>query len=167
MCIQKAPHLILEALEKIKAQLNIKTTVLFIGFQDENYMNKIFRPLISGKTNVIIEPALPSDMLFRYYSAADFAVFPLESTLSSLECQACRLPVIMQWNVTNEQRLRKGGLFYDKGNISDLADKILLLINDFSLRERLSEDGSSYVSQNYDYLKNLRQMENYLRSYPK
>ncbi len=167
MCIQKAPHLILEALEKIKAQLKIKITVLFIGFQEKDYMNKIFHPLMSGKTNVIIEPALPSDMLFRYYSAADFAVFPLESTLSSLECQACRLPVIMQANVTNEKRLRKGGLLYEKGNIRDLADKLLLLINDCSLKERLSEEGLSYVSQNYNYLKNLRQMENYLRSDPK
>jgi glycosyltransferase involved in cell wall biosynthesis len=164
MCIQKSPHLILEALEKIKTELNIKTTGLFIGFQDMEYMNKIFLPLTSSETKVIIEPALPSDMLFGYYSAADFAVFPLESTLSSLECQACKLPVIMQSNVTNEQRLRKGGLLYEKGNISDLADKILLLINDFALRKRLAEDGSLYVSQNYDYEKNLRQMENYLRS---
>ena len=69
----------------------------------------------------------------------------------------------MESNPTNSQRLKKGGLLYEIGNIQDLAEKMVLIINDDLLRKKLSKDGYAYVSQNYDYLKNLRQMENFLR----
>jgi glycosyltransferase involved in cell wall biosynthesis len=114
--------------------------------------------------NIILLKSKPSNELHEYYSAADFAVFPLESTLSSLECQACKLPVIMEDNPTNCQRIKMGGLTYISGNISDLSGKMQMLINDPILRKRLSKDGFDYVCQNYDYFKSLAQMEEVLRT---
>jgi glycosyltransferase involved in cell wall biosynthesis len=137
-------------------------SLLLIGFQDVSYVDNILKPLLESSFRVIIEMAKPSYLLPGYFSAADLAVFPLESTLSSLECQACRLPVIMEDNPTNNQRVKMGGLLYEKGNFQDLEEKMVQLINDSSLRHRLSEAGYNYVSQNYDYLKNLRQMEHIL-----
>lgn len=165
LCVQKGPHLILEAFNKIKYQLTKPISLLFIGFHDDAYIDNVMKPLVDSSIRVFIEMAQPSKLLPGYFSAADFAVFPLESTLSSLECQACRLPVIMEDNATNNQRAKMGGLLYEKGNPKDMADKILRLINDSDLRYRLSEAGYTYVSQNYDYLLNLRQMEDILKEH--
>lgn len=165
ICIQKGPHLILEVLHGLKAKLTRPVSILLIGFQEVSYVEKKLKPLIESSFRVFIEMAKPSYLLPAYFSAADFAVFPLENTLSSLECQACRLPVLMEDNPTNHQRAKMGGLLYEKGNITDMGVKMLQLINDSSLRHRLSEDGYTYVSKNYDYLRNLRQMEDILREH--
>ncbi len=164
MCERKGPHLILDAFYRISQNIYKKIFILFIGFQDEIYLQKEFNQHLTGKYEVISEGPKPSDILFRYYSAADFAVFPLESTLSSLECQACRLPVIMELNATNKLRLGKGGLTYEAGNIQDLSEKISIMIQNDSLRTKLSQEGYNYVCQSYDYLKNLRNMEDVLRN---
>jgi len=165
ICIQKGPHLILEALNKIKSRLTKPISLLLIGFHDDSYLDDVIKPLIDSSIRVIIEKAQPSRLMSGYFSAADFAVFPLESTLSSLECQACRLPVIMEDNTTNIQRAKMGGLLYEIGNLDAMADKMLQLINDSAIRYRLSEAGYTYVSQNYNYLLSLRQMERILREH--
>jgi glycosyltransferase involved in cell wall biosynthesis len=164
LCSQKGPHLILDALDRIQHSICRKVFVLFIGFQDKIYMQKEFNQHLTGKFEIIVEGPKPSDVLFRYYSAADFAVFPLESTLSSLECQACKLPVIMESNSTNKQRLSKGGMTYENGNINDLSEKITIMIQNDSYRSKLSHEGYTYICQNYDYLMNLRKMEDVLRN---
>jgi glycosyltransferase involved in cell wall biosynthesis len=163
ICRAKGPHLILDALWRIDKSLMKDITLLFIGFKDKTYVENVFNRFLSQDFRVIIEEPKPSGLLFKYYSAADFAVFPLESTLSSLECQACKLPVIMEDNLTNRNRISKGGLTYKSGDLGDLSEKILLLIMDISLRKELSERGYEYVANNYNYAANLKRMEEVLR----
>jgi glycosyltransferase involved in cell wall biosynthesis len=164
LCIQKSPHLLIDSISLIPENYQRKIYLLFIGFQDEEYMKNEFNKRRNKSSNILIKEAVKSQDLCSYYSASDFAVFPLESTLSSLECQACKLPVIMEANETNSKRIKYGGLTYKSGDIKDLSDKILMLAQDDSIRNTLSEDGYNYVCENYDYLKNLRQMEGVLRN---
>jgi glycosyltransferase involved in cell wall biosynthesis len=164
LCKQKGPHLLIQAVRQIKNAEDKGIVLLFIGSQEKKYFNDVFKQHLSNNFKVILLESISSDILHEYYSAADIAVFPLESTLSSLECQACKLPVIMEDNPTNVHRLKVGGLTYQRDNILDLRDKLMLLINDSIQRRKLSIEGFDYVKNNFDYHKSLIQMENILRT---
>lgn len=161
----KQPHLLLESIKSIEGQIGCKTKIMFVGSPDKSYTDKYFNiefnnPLIS----TLIVPAVISSELYKFYSAADFAVFPKENTLSALDAQACKLPVIMEDDETNRERLKMGGLIYEKGNPDSLAEKILLLMNDHDLKKRLSEEGFEYIRQNFNYSFIVREMENRIES---
>jgi glycosyltransferase involved in cell wall biosynthesis len=93
---------------------------------------------------------------------ADIIVFPKENTLSALDAQACKLPVILEEDNTNTERLQKGGLVYRKNDLTDLADKINSLLTNKSLRLKLGSEGNQYVRTHYDYTKIIENMEKVL-----
>lgn len=152
---QKGPHLLLEAFSKVEKEVKYKVRIVFIGFQDKEYIQEKF----GNQFNFLMLNPVPSSELRDYFSAADIAVYPLETTLSALECQACRLPVIMENNPTNCERIKEGGILYEKNNIDDLAKALLTLINNPELRKQKGNNGYTYVTEFYDYERNLRQME--------
>ena len=109
--------------------------------------------------------SIENSLLYKYYSMADFAVFPKENTLSALDSQACKLPVIMESNTTNIERLEKGGIIYEKDNIHELGEKILELIDNSKLRSKLSKEGYKFIIDNYDYKSIIRNYEQLLLKY--
>ncbi|MDB4334817.1 glycosyltransferase family 4 protein, partial [bacterium] len=102
---RKEPHLILKAIEMVENKIDFPLTLVFVGSVEEKYYQENFKHNIKNANIKIIElPPQPNDQLYKYYSMADFAVFPKENTLSALDAQACKLPVIMQSDVTNNER---------------------------------------------------------------
>lgn len=160
---RKKPHLILSALALIENQIKDHLYVIFIGAKDKTYYDKFFKyDFKNHKVKIIILDAIPSNELYKYYSMGDFAVFPAENTLSSLDSQACKLPVIMEDDFTNCERLKKGGLVFQKNNMADLGEKILKLLNDPALLKTLREDGYNYMKERYDYKKIIADYESFL-----
>lgn len=155
----KKPHLLLNAVKEIENLLTGKIHIVMVGAQDKDYMQKYFNILFSEKVELHLTGSVSNKKLFEYYSAADFAVFPKENSLSSLDAQACRLPVIMEDDETNRLRLKEGGLCYRKDDVGDLGSKILNLINDKDLLKKLSENGYSYIRSNFDYANIVSVME--------
>ena len=152
MNMKKQPHLILKALKIAEHQISVKLQVVFIGSLSETYKPYLHEITFTNKNiGLMILPAFPVNELYRIYSMADLAVFPLENTLSALDAQICRLPVIMEGDQTNVERLEKGGLLYKKGDLNDLSGKILDLINDASLRARLGSEGEAYIREKFSY----------------
>lgn len=90
---------------------------------------------------------------------ADFAVFPDENTLSALDAQACALPVIMQEDMTNNERLEKGGLTFARGDLKDLSEKILWMIENPGQRKKLGLAGQEYIKAKFDYRRIVEKME--------
>ncbi len=156
---KKKPHLILNAVKKIEMEINEKLYLIFIGTKDKNYFDNNFNIKFKNNIEIIIKSYMPNKELYKYYSFADFAIFPKENTLSSLDAQACKLPVIMEKDTTNEERLYKGGILYEKDNIDDLSKKILLLLNNNDLLKKLSIEGYEYIKNNYDYKMIVKKME--------
>lgn len=157
---RKKPHLILQAVEKIEELISIPLVLFFVGPREDHYASSQFTVGFKNpKIRVIETGAVPNDTLFRYYSMADLAVFPYENTLSSLDAQACHLPVIMQEDLTNSERLQEGGLVYRKGDIQDLAEKIHQLYLDGGMRARLASAGSVFVERHYNYKHIIRKTE--------
>lgn len=150
--IFKQPHLILESFKILEKIINRKIYLMFIGSCDINYINDYFN---IDFNNTLIKKIIITEKnnseLYKFFSSADFIIFPRENSLSSLDAQACNLPVIMEEDQTNAERLRKGGILYKKGNILDLSRKIWKLINDIKLRKKLAVEGYEYIKQNFDY----------------
>ncbi len=156
----KRPHLILEAIKRIENEINVKLTLVFVGSKDESYYNKYFNIEFSNpNVKILIVDVVKNTELYKYYSMADFAVFPAESTLSALDAQLCELPVIMEEDDTNLLRLKEGGLTYKKGNVEDLADKILNLLKNKEIFEELKKKGRDYVLENFEYKKIVEKTE--------
>lgn len=156
----KEPHLILLALQMIEDQIDDPLAVVFVGSRAAEYYDRYFNIILKNKQiRIFHQDAVSSSRLYAYYSMADLAVFPKENTLSALDAQACRLPVIMDDEPTNRERLEKGGILFRKGDISDLAQKILTLIENCELRVQLGQAGYEFVKDRYDYRSITGKME--------
>jgi len=157
---RKKPHLILEAINQIEKEIESPLHLFFLGPSDQDYIKQYFEFNFSNPNiRVKIFPAVPVIELYEWYSMADFAVFPGENTLSALDSQACRLPVIMESDPTNMERLKFGGVTYMKGNISDLSQKISEFISQPELLDKFAAGGEEYVRMKYDYRNIVRNME--------
>ena len=157
---RKNPHLILEAIVLIEKQIKAPLYIYFVGAADKDYFEGNMKIGFTNE-NIYVKfvPAVPVSELFRWYSMADFAVFPDENTLSSLDAQACSLPVIMQDDMTNRERLVHGGLTYKKGDLNDLSVKILWMIENPSLRKEMGLKGRKHIIDTFDYRKIVEKME--------
>ncbi len=155
----KKPHLIFDAVKKIDLHKEPILYIVFIGSKDEAYFQeKVEDNFVELVNFIYVEPQKSSE-LYKYYSFADFVIFPAENTLSALDAQACRLPVIMEDDTTNRERLAEGGLLYESGNLNDLADKIYTFLRDEELRKEKGRRGQEYVRKNYDYRVIIKKME--------
>ena len=157
----KKPHLILEALKIIDNKINNKLVAVFIGPKSKDYFEKYFSqlPYFSQIEIKLLDP-IKNNILYKYYSMADFIVFPKENSLSSLDAQSCSLPVIMEDDPTNRERLKQGGLVYKINDIENLAEKILYLIRNPDKRKMMGINGKEYIKDKYNYLSIIRNMEN-------
>lgn len=144
----KDPFQILDAIELIHDKIE-KLYVYFVGDFDSEY-DKAYKE----HDNIIVRfvKKVPMTELYKWYSMADFAVFPNENTLSCLDAQACRLPVIMRSDNTNNDRVKHGVTF---NTIEELAQGILDMI-------ACKYDGAQayeYVKANYNYVDIVKKME--------
>lgn len=160
MNFRKIPHLILEAMQKVEDKVEVPLYIYFLGAAEKTYKAKYLdREFEHGHVRFRLKPAVPVSELYSWYSMADLAVFPHENTLSALDAQACRLPVIMTEDMTNSERLAMGGLTYTAGDLEDLFRKMLELIHDKEKRQTLGKKGEAFVRENYDYRKIVASME--------
>jgi glycosyltransferase involved in cell wall biosynthesis len=160
MNFRKNPHLILEAVDLIEERIDQPLYIYFVGAADAGYKDQYLeREFKQENIHFKLIPAVAVSELYAWYSTADFAVFPDENTLSALDAQACRLPVIMAADMTNAERLSRGGMTYTSGDLEDLSHKIMDMISDPEKRSSLGKEGETYVRSTYDYRKIVRDME--------
>ncbi|MBN2662968.1 MAG: glycosyltransferase family 4 protein [Bacteroidales bacterium] len=160
----KQPHLIIDAIKEIENSINQKLLLFFVGAKPSAYYDEHFSSVEFLNKNIKIHVLqfVDSKDLFKYYSMADFAVLPTENSLSAIDMQACKLPVIMQNDTTNADRLKNGGLVFSEYNINELSKNILKLLNDNSLIKTLGENGYLYVKEKFDYIEIVKKLESIL-----
>ncbi len=149
----KQPHIILDAIQIAAKKIDKPIHLILGGPKIPSYFDAYFnKESIDGlaiKTTIL--PPIDNKLLYKYYSLAYCLIIPKFNSLSSLDAQACKTPVIMENDETNADRLKKGGLLYESGNMEDLAQKIVSLCNNPQLRNDLAENGYQYVQQHFDY----------------
>jgi len=65
----------------------------------------------------------------------------------------------MQEDMTNSERLAQGGITYQRGDLKDLAEKILWMIRNPDLRKEMGLEGEKFIKATFDYRKIVGKME--------
>jgi len=103
---------------------------------------------------------IPHEEIPIYYRSADMFVHTshLESFgLVLAEAMACKLPVVATNSSCCPEIVGDEGLLFEPGNSQDLAEKIIALIRDESLRITLSERAYKRVLENFTWDKAAKQ----------
>jgi len=109
------------------------------------------------------------DIINQYYSLADALVFPRESIklthlvtpLKPLECMALQLPVIASDVGGHKELIEDGktGLLFEAENIESLAAKVIQLLQDTVLQEKLKVNGLAYVTNIRNWLNTAKKYQ--------
>lgn len=153
--------LLLESLVIIKKETHQDFKLLIVG--DGAYMLKL-QTLCTNlglDNDVIFTGRVPHEEVEDYYSIVDIAPFPrlplpvteMVSPLKPFEAMAMEKAVIASSvdalvEIVNHNNT---GLIFEKGSKSDLANKIVGLIDDRMLRKRLGEKARTWVCENRDW----------------
>lgn len=109
------------------------------------------------------------DQMPEVYRTHDALVFTSEweepFALTPLEAMACGLPVIGTMTGGSRELFRheQNALTYDAGNAEQLAERILQLQNDATLRTGIAEEGHHEVRERFAMKPIVDQVENYLQ----
>lgn len=155
----KGIHLLLKAgIQLMKNHSNIYLFIL--GDGDQKYINQMKEIVrIRGVENRIIwHKAVENRELYKYYSAADVGVWPLQETITILEACSCGLPVIFKDSLNLKHLIsNNNGFTYREGNTDDLAKYMEILILDENLRLSMGKRGSELMEKEYSWTKIAKQ----------
>ncbi len=158
MIREKGPHLLVKAaMELIKNKDNVK--VLLVGNGLPSYMEEMKQDIKKNnlKNKFIWLDAVPNIELYKFYSAADVAVWPREASLGMIEAMSCGLPIIISDTSEVTERLGHGnGLPYKGDDTSDLAKQMEKLL-DPELRKKMGEQAKIFVKEDLNWSNIARQ----------
>lgn len=128
--------------------------LVLIGFYDEEYQHFIKRCV--GRERVLSRmkwlAGVHNERLYRYFSAADVAVYPAHHTISVLEAMACRLPVVVSDNPRSAEEVRHGnGIVFPEGSVSALVGSLKSLIQDRNKARTMGYRGLEAVKEYYNW----------------
>lgn len=149
----KGPDLLIKAALALLAQ-GEPIRVLLVGNGPDEYVKEIksWTAQQGFADRFFWQTFVPNESLPDYYSAADVGVWPKESSLTMIEAQACRLPIIVSdFPVAAERISCNNGLVFRQGDVADLAAKMERLIADKALRQAMGERGFDLVKRTLDY----------------
>lgn len=145
----KGVYLFIEAGLKLSKKFD-NIVFLIVGGRDPEYFDYLQKVIVKAdmQDRFIFVDSVPNSQLYKYYSAADVGVWPLQCSMTMLEAAACGLPIIISDKSGALERISEGnGISYKEGDVDDLERKMSLLL-DFELRSRMREKA-------YEYAKNI------------
>ncbi len=144
----KGPHLLIKAsISLIRKYSTVK--VVLVGSGEPEYVNSLRdKATASGLSDhFIFVDMVPNVDLYRYYSAADVGIWPLQSSIAMIEAMACSLPVIIADDSGVSERVsHQNGLLYRSGVEKDLEEKMGLLL-DQRRRTIMGQNARKYAEQ--------------------
>ncbi len=126
---QKKIEIVFKAMRQLKAEKRI--ILMIMGSGDENYIKELKKMAeeFNLSKQVIFKEFTDRKELFKYYSAADFGIWPEQPSITIIEAIGCKLPLILPDRKTVDHLIQyNNGLTYQRNNYSDLnkqLDKIL------------------------------------------
>jgi glycosyltransferase involved in cell wall biosynthesis len=148
------PFLVEAAKKTVKQQADTKFVIVGDGPLKSQLMSNLDKANLSG--NFMFLSGLNEDALVAVYDCADVFVLPSVQEgqgIVLLEAQASAKPVVA-FNVggVNEAVLNgETGLLVSRGNSGELADALLKLLSDESLREKMGANGRRFVMDNFTW----------------
>lgn len=129
--------------------------LLIVGNGEDEYLKKCISKIDGNILDrVKFVDFQPEDELFKYYSASDLAVWPLQETLSMNDAMACQLPFIANNTLGAKTRISgDNALLYKKGDIKDLAEKIEYIYNNPKLAKKMGRNGRKLAREKLSWEK--------------
>lgn len=159
LATEKNVDILINAFKKVRISYP-KIELLLVGDGYQRYdLEKIAGPGIQFLGR------LSRDETFKFYSSVDLIVLPSQfevAPLSILEAMARSIPVIatpvgeLPYILNDEKEC----LFTKIGDIDDLSNKIIRLIEDTELSKQISKNGRTFVETNYDMNKVIKEYIN-------
>lgn len=155
LCKEKGVHLLPKILKNIDPKLLQIIKIVFVGAGDSEFLNEyLIKPFheISFESFKIIG-FIDYNNLPEYYSAADFILYPLASSLSALEAAACKCIVFMSDTEASKWRAEKGiGISIDFTNEKFAAETLQRYLSlQFCEIEGLKVKAANSVHKNFSY----------------
>jgi len=152
---RKGLHFLVEAAKKVvKQKADANFVIAGNGPLKNQLMSNLGKAQLSG--NFTFLSGLSEDALAAIYSCTDVFVLPSIQEgqgIVLLEAQASAKPVVaFDVGGVNEAVLRgETGLLVNRGDSDELADALLKLLSDSSLRERMGARGRRFVVDNFTW----------------
>jgi glycosyltransferase involved in cell wall biosynthesis len=150
----KGGLLLAKAIEKkIKSSRNI--VFLLIGTLAGSDKEEIENILHKSENRIIRIGTQPYRELSKFFQCADIAVFAKQCSLTFFDVQACGLPVILEENVINLERVKNNnGVCFKSGDCNDLRNKIQSMANlKKEEYKNMSNASVELIKTQYDYRK--------------
>ncbi len=148
---EKKLRLLIDAMELLGNYDNLK--VLLVGNGPEAYIEEL-KHHISIKSlgsRFIWHDTVPNKELYRYFSAADVAVWPYGAGISMREAMACSLPIIISKDSkTTELVDYENGLILQEANALELARKMEKLLDPI-LRREMGLRGRRLIEEKFNW----------------
>jgi glycosyltransferase involved in cell wall biosynthesis len=124
--------------------------VILVGGGDPDYITEIQAGLSRSGEGQRFHwiGMVPNRQLYRYYSASDVSVWPLQVSIGTLEAQACGLPLIVADEPVLRERVNsQTGLLYKAGDMPDLVSKISTLVGNPVMRRQMGHNGRQLIER--------------------
>ena len=131
-----------------------KICFIIIGnTKSDYYGQEVEKTLLESQNKIIKLPTQSYLDLSKFYQAADIAIFPKQCSMSYFEVQSCGLPVVLEHNEINLDRIsNKKGLIFNKECKVDFVQKIVDFGNmnkeEFDI---FSKNSRQNILTNYNY----------------
>lgn len=132
---------------------NNKVFLLFVGSGIESeYANKIRESIRKDRleSKVFWCSHVHHDELYKYYSAADVAIWPFQETKAALEAASCSLPIILR-NSTIAQEYTSNGNGFACSSLDEQKNAIGILIENLELKKEMGMKGEDLIRRKYDW----------------
>jgi spore coat protein SA len=168
----KGVHTLLEAAGLLKRDHGLTLQLSIAGDGPAEYREQLRRQATREGLNVSFLGKVPHSELPALYRDSDIFVFT--STwrepfgLTHLEAMASGTPVVSTRDGGHGEflRHRENSLTFEKENARELADRILLLVRDGELRERLAVSGRREVEERFTMRRYVDDLEGFLPGAP-
>lgn len=150
-------HTLIKAIPLVP--FNVKFVIGGIGCQGDE-----LKKMAQGIPNVEFTGLLSQDQILKRLRSADIYVSTSLSDGGLSQCtsqaMSCQLPVIVTDLEVNKEWIKDGinGLFIPTKNPVILAEKIVTLIKDQELRQRLGREARKTIKQGLDYNREMKKV---------
>ena len=140
--------------EKIDLSRGRSLVFVVVGTTAGDYGKGVEEIFASSQNRILRFPTQPYLDLVQYYQAADLSIFPRQCSLSFFEAQSCGLPVLLERNEINVQRVRSGnGLLFAPEDIDDVRAKIRQFAETGEIEfKALRANARKFVLDHYDFV---------------
>lgn len=129
--------------------------LMLVGNGNEEYVAECFKQVPSMyHSRIHVLGFKDNKQLYKYYSAANVGVWPLEESTAMNDAAACQLPFIANDKIGARIRLsNNNALLYKQGNVADLAKKIKFLYQNPKEAKAMGKRGRALIDSKLSWSK--------------